>query len=330
MRRLINQRPGRGERLLLGALPFLALAVLYVIASQLRLAANAGDKLLPPASAFLDTLRSYALEEDLRSGRYLLWSDTWASLRRLLSALLISSAIGLTLALAIGADWAYTITLYVLLATWPISVYLGSRLLGWERWVAAAAALVSPLVLSTPGYGYEHGSYTWRGLGVWSQEWAMWLLPIALGLSWRAVSRSTPTRYAVAALVVGLTAACHFLTGYLAFLSLGVWVLIRPSDLWRRIGRAALVGFGALLIISWVVVPLLLDSRWTSQSRYLKGTFWFDSFGARKVLAWLFTGQLFDGTRASPVISVLARNSSLATSRKSGRPMDGKRTASEP
>jgi len=210
-----------------------------------------------------------------------------------------------TLALAIGADWAYTITLYVLLATWPISVYLGSRLLGWERWVAAAAALVSPLVLSTPGYGYEHGSYTWRGLGVWSQEWAMWLLPIALGLSWRAVSRSTPTRYAVAALVVGLTAACHFLTGYLAFLSLGVWVLIRPSDLWRRIGRAALVGFGALLIISWVVVPLLLDSRWTSQSRYLKGTFWFDSFGARKVLAWLFTGQLFDGTRASPVISVL-------------------------
>ncbi len=210
-----------------------------------------------------------------------------------------------TLGLAIGADRAYAGTLYVLLATWPISVYLGARWLGWERWAAGAAALVSPLVLSTPGYGYEHGSYTWRGLGVWSQEWAMWLLPLALGLSWRAVSRSTPTRYAVAALVVGLTAACHFLTGYLAFLAIGVWVLIRPSELWKRIGRAALVGFGALLIISWVVVPLLLDSRWTSQSRYLKGTFWFDSFGARKVLAWLFTGQLFDGTRTIPVISVL-------------------------
>ena len=210
-----------------------------------------------------------------------------------------------TLGLAVGADRAYAGTLYVLLATWPISVYLGARWLGWERWAAAAAALVSPLVLSTPGYGYEHGSYTWRGLGVWSQEWAMWLLPLALGLSWRAVSRSTPTRYAVAALVVGLTAACHFLTGYFAFLAIGVSVLIRPSELWKRIGRAALVGFGALLIISWVVIPLLLDSRWTSQSRYLKGTFWFDSFGARKVLAWLFTGQLFDGTRAIPVISVL-------------------------
>jgi len=91
-----------------------------------------------------------------------------------------------TLGLAVGADRAYAGTLHVLLATWPISVYLGARWLGWERWAAGAAALVAPLVLSTPGYGYEHGSSTWRGLGVWSQEWAMWLLPLALGLSWRA------------------------------------------------------------------------------------------------------------------------------------------------
>lgn len=209
------------------------------------------------------------------------------------------------LGLAIGPDWAFSITLYVLLASWPISVYFGARLLGWERWVAAAAALVSPLLVSTPGYGYELGSYAWRGYGMWSQLWAMWLMPLAWGFSWRAVSQSKPTRYAVAALVVGLTAAFHFLSGYLAFLVLGVWVLVRPSEFRKRLGRAALVGFGALLIISWVVVPLLLDSRWTSQSQYLRGQYWFDSFGARKVLAWLFTGQLFDGTRTIPVISLL-------------------------
>ena len=209
------------------------------------------------------------------------------------------------LALGIGSDWAFSIMLYVLLATWPISVYLGARLLGWERWVAAAAALVSPLLASTPGYGYELGSYTWRGYGMWSQLWAMWLMPLAWGFSWRAVSQSRPTRYAVAALVVGLTAAFHFLSGYLAFLVLGVWVLIRPGEFLKRLGRAVLIGLGALLIISWVVVPLLLDSRWTSQSQYRQGKYWFDSFGARKVLAWLFTGQLFDGARTIPVISVL-------------------------
>ena len=47
MRRLINQRPGRGEAFLLGAVPFLLLVVGYLIASQLRLAANPEDKLLP-------------------------------------------------------------------------------------------------------------------------------------------------------------------------------------------------------------------------------------------------------------------------------------------
>jgi hypothetical protein len=209
------------------------------------------------------------------------------------------------LALGIGADWAFSIMLYVLLATWPISVYWGARLLGWERWVAAAAALVSSLLASTPGYGYEFGSYAWRGYGMWSQLWAMWLMPLAWGFSWRAVSQSKPTRYAVAALVVGLTAAFHFLSGYLAFLVLGVWVLIRPGEFRKRLGRAVLVGLGALLIISWVLVPLVLDSRWTSQSQYLRGKYWFDSFGARRVLAWLFTGQLFDGARTIPVISVL-------------------------
>ena len=54
------------------------------------------------------------------------------------------------LALAIGPDRAFSGTLYFLLALFPISVYAGARLLGWERWVAAGAALISPLLVSTP------------------------------------------------------------------------------------------------------------------------------------------------------------------------------------
>ena len=211
------------------------------------------------------------------------------------------------LAMAVGPDWAFSGTLYVLLAAWPISVYLGARLLGWDRWSAAGAALVSPLVVSTPGYGYEHGSYTWRGLGVWSQLWGMWLLPLAWGLSWRAVAGRTKT-LAIAALVVGLTAACHFITAYLALLILPLWVLIKPSEFLRRLWRGAVVGVGGLLIVSWVIVPLLSDARYNTVSQYMVGTFWDDSFGARKVFGWLVTGKLFDGSDPSriPVISVLA------------------------
>ena len=103
MRRLINQRPARGESLALGVLPFIALLVLYLIASQLRLAANADDKLLPSFGSMAQALHDYALAADPRSGQYLFWADTWASLKRIGLALLISACAGRVLALAIGA-----------------------------------------------------------------------------------------------------------------------------------------------------------------------------------------------------------------------------------
>jgi NitT/TauT family transport system permease protein len=102
MRRLINQHPGPGVKLALGVLPFIALLALYVLASQLRLAENANDKLLPSLATIADTFQGYAFEEDRRSGRYLFWSDTWASLKRLGAALVISASLAMLIATAIG------------------------------------------------------------------------------------------------------------------------------------------------------------------------------------------------------------------------------------
>jgi NitT/TauT family transport system permease protein len=102
LRRLINQRPARGESIALGLLPFVALLVLYVIASQLRLAENPDDKLLPSFASMADSIRDYAFTEDTRTGRYLLWVDTGASLKRIGAAIFISAGIGLLLAMAIG------------------------------------------------------------------------------------------------------------------------------------------------------------------------------------------------------------------------------------
>ena len=102
MRRLINQHPGRAAGLALGVLPFVALLIVYVIASQLRLAENAGDKLLPSLGTIADTFHGYAFEEDKRSGVVLFWADTWASLKRIGAALGISAALALVLAVCIG------------------------------------------------------------------------------------------------------------------------------------------------------------------------------------------------------------------------------------
>ncbi len=103
MSRLANLHPGRGGTILLGLLPFIVLVFAYVLGSNTRLQENPDDKLLPAPSSFVDTIERYAFQEDRRSGERLWWTDTGASLERLLIALGISGALGLSIGLAIGA-----------------------------------------------------------------------------------------------------------------------------------------------------------------------------------------------------------------------------------
>jgi hypothetical protein len=201
-----------------------------------------------------------------------------------------------------GVQTAYLWLQYLLVALWPIAVYIGARLLEWDRWTAGTAAAVSPLLVSTPGYGFEHLSYVWQGYGVYSQLWAMWLLPIAWGLTWRALARGR--YFAAAAAATALTMACHFIVGYLAILTVGVWVIVLGGGFLRRAGRAALVAGGSMLIAAWALVPLIGDTKWTNQSVYYRGTIFNNSYGAHTVLHWLFHGQLFDAGRF-PVITLL-------------------------
>ncbi|HEY3659077.1 MAG TPA: ABC transporter permease subunit [Steroidobacteraceae bacterium] len=102
MRRLINQRPGRGGALMLSMLPFILVVCAYLYYSHARLLENPGDKLLPAPATIAATVHRYAFEEDERSGDRLLWTDTGASLERLLAALSISAVAGLSIGLAIG------------------------------------------------------------------------------------------------------------------------------------------------------------------------------------------------------------------------------------
>ena len=102
MRRLINQHPGRGARLALGVLPFVALLAAYVVTSHLRLAENPNDKLFPSLGTIASTFHTYAFEEDKRTGVILFWTDTWASLRRIGIALAISASSAMLLAITIG------------------------------------------------------------------------------------------------------------------------------------------------------------------------------------------------------------------------------------
>jgi NitT/TauT family transport system permease protein len=100
--RLINRHPDRSGRLLLILLPFALLLFAYFAGSAQRLADNPNDKLLPSATQMIAAVDRLAFTEDKRSGDYLFWQDTAASLKRLAMGVAIAALIGLCLGIAAG------------------------------------------------------------------------------------------------------------------------------------------------------------------------------------------------------------------------------------
>lgn len=100
--RWINTKPNRTLQLVLALAPFALLILAYALGSVARLSENPGDKLLPGFAAFADAINRMAFQPDTRTGEYLLWADTAASLGRLFTALAISTAIALVIGMLIG------------------------------------------------------------------------------------------------------------------------------------------------------------------------------------------------------------------------------------
>jgi len=82
--------------------PFAILALLYLMGSSVRLAANPADKLMPPPAAMAEAWSAMALHEDARTGRLLFWDDTQASLARLGIGLGIATTLALAAGLTLG------------------------------------------------------------------------------------------------------------------------------------------------------------------------------------------------------------------------------------
>jgi len=101
--RLINRHPDRPSRLLLVILPFALLLFAYSIGSAARLTENPNDKLLPSAAQMVAAVERLAFSEDKRSGTYLFWRDSGASLQRLGLGIAIAALLGLCLGLAAGS-----------------------------------------------------------------------------------------------------------------------------------------------------------------------------------------------------------------------------------
>ncbi|MCB2425705.1 ABC transporter permease [Methylophaga pinxianii] len=102
MKRLINQRPGTLGKCILGILPFVLIGMVYFYFSSERLAINPNDKLMPSMQSFIDAVSYLAFEPNKRTGDYVLWADTAASLQRLGLGVGISALTGLIIGILVG------------------------------------------------------------------------------------------------------------------------------------------------------------------------------------------------------------------------------------
>jgi NitT/TauT family transport system permease protein len=98
----LNAQPGLKLNIFLVLLPFIIFIMLYLTASNLRLKENPKDKLLPSFSKMADAIKHYGFTKDERSKKFILWYDTFSSLKRLTLGILLSSFVGLFIGLNMG------------------------------------------------------------------------------------------------------------------------------------------------------------------------------------------------------------------------------------
>jgi hypothetical protein len=213
---------------------------------------------------------------------------------------LVYFALGKTVSLMTVFAWVRYFSVLLL----PLTFFASARLLSFAPLEAAAAALLAPLVSTNFLYGMEYGSYVWAGSGLFTQAVASHFLLLAIGFAFQGIRQGR--RLALGGVLLGLTFLSHFIYGYIGALTVCLIAVLPDPEVSRplRIARTAWLGVIAFLLAAFELAPMLRDGGFINHSRWELAWKW-DSFGAGKVLQWLFTGDLLDHGRL-PVLSLLA------------------------
>lgn len=195
----------------------------------------------------------------------------------------------------------YAWTVYLLLSFFPLSIFWSMRRFGLDPLPAALAGLAASLLATDGLFGFEYGSYVWRGSGLYTQLWGMVLLPPALAQGY--LSLSTGRGRVWAALLLAATLLAHLVSGYIALLSLGVLAL-SGGPVRQRLLRLALLLALVALTTAYFWLPFWLDRAYMNRSVWEEAVK-YDSYGHAWVLSALARGDLFDFGRL-PALSLLA------------------------
>ena len=219
-----------------------------------------------------------------------------------LAHILVASAyflLGKSVSVMTLLSWARFVSMLLL----PLSFYAAMMLMEFPPLIAAAGALLLPMI-SGPNTGLLGMDIrSWVGSGVYPQCVATNLLLASIGLSYRAIRRGR--NIAIAGAALGLTCLAHLMYGWM-----GAWIalliaLLPDANAARmvRIKRTVAIGAVSAVLCLFQLIPLLTDGYLISRSRF-EPPDKFDSYGAGQVLSWLVSGQIMDHDRL-PALTLL-------------------------
>ncbi len=191
----------------------------------------------------------------------------------------------------------------LLLSTFPLSLYWTGRRLGFAAVPSAVAGVVSSLLATNGLYGLDWASYLWRGYGLYTQLWGMWLLGPAIAGLYVTLVRGRG--YAGTGLLLAGMILSHTVLGYAALLTGGLIALLGGGrDLWRRAGRLAIVGLLTLAASAYFLVPFIADRLYMNRSVW-EDAGKYNAYGWEWTLRALVRGDLLDYGRF-PSLTLLA------------------------
>jgi len=196
----------------------------------------------------------------------------------------------------------FNLVRYILLVSFPLTVFVSMRTMRFSVAASAFAAAASTLLSGGFLYGFEYDSYIWRGWGMYTQLWAMHLSFLSVATMYRAIHEGK--RLWLAALLFGMLVLTHLIYAYMTAMAIVLMTLwgLRRSNLIARVLRLAIVGAFAAAISEYMWLPFLTQSAYLNVSPYLQ-SYKYDSYGAGSILSWVFTGDLLDHGRL-PVLTV--------------------------
>jgi hypothetical protein len=208
-------------------------------------------------------------------------------------------ALGKTIPLWTVFLWAKYLSMVLL----PVPFYVAARWLKLPPLTAAAAAMLMPFIAG-PGTGQLGMDLrSWIGFGLYPQAVGAGLMLLAIGLSFKAIL--TGKHVIPAGALIGLTLIAHLIYGWMGALTACLIALMPEPEIPRvvRIRRTVAMGVVAALVSAFQLVPLITDGYLINRSRSEPAEK-YDSFGAGKVLQWLFSGELLDHNRL-PILTLL-------------------------